>query len=159
MKFTPELRKFYNEFAAKVTEGAQRQMRTMEKLTELNLAQSWYVRAKAEAGDEQIPSFAEAYRIMQMRPELAQRALDRMNVFGDVSINPMETVFDTWRGIRTPSGLTKAEKAKRDADAQKLARLQKLEKAVPERAAPKSRKAQEEEMRSILENTTLGELE
>jgi hypothetical protein len=157
MRFTPELRKFYTEYAHRVQQQIAPQVSQMQKQYGVMLFNSWYADAVREAGDEPIPPRQEAYNMLQLNPQLAQRALDRMEVFGDVSVNPIQTIFDQWRSMRTPSGLTKAERAKRDADAKKLRDLKSLEKAVPERK-PSTRKQQESDLRELLESKTLDDL-
>lgn len=156
MKFTPELRKFYGDFAQAVQAPVQAQVAQMQRAAKLMMVNAWYSRATTSTGDDPIPSFQEAYNLMELRPDLAQRAFDRMETFGDVSQNPMEAIFDQWRATRTPSGLTKGETKRRDADARKLADLKKLQRAKPQRSKAKGNVVAD--MQSILANKSLDDL-
>jgi len=127
LEFSPALKEFYTDIvgtiAGAATEVMNEQLQQFQTQMQLTQARSWYSEAKAQAGDESFPSFREAFSMLQLNPEFVQRAKDRFQVFKDVDYNPVAKAAEKWRATKSPDGLTKGEKAKRDTEALKVKRL------------------------------------
>jgi hypothetical protein len=71
-----------------------------------------YAEAKTAAGDDPMPPFSEARRMLAENPKLREDALYRQRIFGDDSANAFKTVGEQWRASKTGTGMTKAQEAK-----------------------------------------------
>jgi hypothetical protein len=155
--WTPEWKGFLGEFSGMMADAVQEAIDEVkgdfETRSNLSEARQWYNEAKAALGEgENAPSLKEAWALLQLNPDLVQRARDRYEVFQDVEVNPMKDVFAKWRGTQTATGLTKGEQQKRDAEAKKVRDLKKLGRGE---RTPKSKPgpAQEmEEMQRVLDS-------
>jgi hypothetical protein len=118
----------------------------------------WYSELKAEAGDDPIPPFDEARRLLQQNPKLREDALYRMQIFGDDRSNPMTEAARQWRTAKTGTGLTKAEAQQRALNAEKLARMRKQVKpgAPPRPSARTAQEVSNQELSEAMHNIPIG---
>lgn len=155
LEFTPELKEFYGDLvglvAGAATDVLNQHLSQMGEQLHMTQARNWYMAAKTENGDDPFPSFREAFSLLTMNPEYVQRAQDRFTVFGDVEFNPMSAIADKWRAMKSPDGLTKGEKAKRDQEALKVKRLKATAKPTRIPAAPKGASERLSDMASMME--------
>lgn len=135
-------KKFYSDLASAVAQNVtsqsqkplgevQSRIGVLQDVSELMLARDWYNEAKSSAGDEPVPSFAEARALLQNTPQARDSALFRLVRFGDTTANPMTQMFNVWRAGRVPGGLTKADATKRDTAAKKIAIMKGMLKTTP----------------------------
>lgn len=128
-----QVQKFYSELGRAVVAPLNAKIKDLEARlgsTDTTAAQSnamlaldmsYYARAKAQAGDDDaIPSFAEAKRLLDQNPQLREKALYRLNNFGDEKANPFDGVFAQWRVQKGGTGLSNAERKVRKASAGKV---------------------------------------
>jgi len=135
----------------------QSRLQVLQDISEVMLARDWYNEAKSQAGDEPVPSFAEARALLQNTAQARDSALFRLMRFGDTTANPMTQVFNVWRAGHVPGGLTKAETAKREASAKKIAIMKGMLKSTPvTRPSGKPKTAQE--MAEFLDKVDLDAL-
>jgi hypothetical protein len=159
-----ENRGFYKDFADAVASSSgqaigevQSRLQVLSDVSEMMLAQTWYNAAKAQAGEDPVPTFAEARAMMQATPQGRDAALFRMIRFGDTNANPMNQIFNVWRAGKGAGGVTKGEAAKRDASAKKIAIMKGMLKATPPtRAATNARSL--DERRAFLDNVDFDSL-
>lgn len=150
LEFSEGLKGWYRDLMGATVQATvqavQEQLGAFNTQTKLFQYRSWYDQAKAQAGDEPFPSFREAFNLLELNPELAQRAMERFQVFRDVDYNPVTLAAQRWRGMKSPVGLTKGEQAQRDREAKKVAALKKLAKPS---IMPKARAKPSDEMADL----------
>lgn len=129
---------FYQDFANMVSASAtkgqaevQSQLQRVTTQSDMLLDMTWYNEAARSAGDEAIPSFAEARQLLSSSGDVRAQAVFRLERnFGNVT-NPYLQTFKTWAAAKTPSGLTRAETKQRDTNAKKVAGYKSLLKPSP----------------------------
>lgn len=129
---------FYQDFANMVSAASQKgqaevqsQLSRVTTQSDMLLDMTWYNEAARSAGDDAIPSFAEARQLLSNSGDVRAQAVFRLEKnFGNVT-NPYLQTFKTWAAAKTPSGLTRAETKQRDTNAKKVAGYKSLLKPSP----------------------------
>lgn len=129
---------FYQDFANMVSAASQKgqaevqsQLSRVTTQSDMLLDMTWYNEAARSAGDDAIPSFAEARQLLSNSGDVRAQAVFRLEKnFGNVT-NPYLQTFKSWAAAKTPSGLTRAETKQRDTNAKKVAGYKSLLKPSP----------------------------
>ena len=158
--FEPAHLQFYKELSSAAVESAMQKlqptMRMLNFAQGIALAQGWYAAAKAARGDAPVPSFAQAYMMLQKNPKLGVEYISRASQLGQVDWNPMTKIIAEWEASKTPSGEKAGDAAKRDAEAKKLRDLK--GQLRPGAVKPKSEAMTDEQMESLLATTGLHQI-